>query len=162
MEIGLNAFVKFTNASASARPRLARQIAEQASSEYDPATDFWRPMRQAISRDRKTSRDGSALREVAISAPALRRPSFEAISDHWGDVSNRWKEASFATLASKRVELDGLSIRVHPLFTERWADGHGEAVCVWLIRNNSVPRQYRWYVICFLETTPSQAFNRYS
>lgn len=139
MEIGLNAFVKFTNASTRARPRIARQIAEQAGADYDPATDFWRPMRQAISRDRKTTRDGSALREVAARAPQQRRPSFEAISDRWGGVASRWTGAGFSSMGSRRIDLGGVTVRVHPLFSERWADGHGESAYVWFNKEELQP-----------------------
>jgi hypothetical protein len=44
MEIGLGAFIKFANATPRARPRLARQIADQARSDYDDASgDYSRP-----------------------------------------------------------------------------------------------------------------------
>jgi hypothetical protein len=127
MEIGLGAFIKFANATAQTRPRIAREIAEQVRSEYDPATDFWRPMRQAINRDRKTSRDGEALRQLVLGAPPRRRPSFEAITDRWGDVAARWDSAGHAHSIATRVDVGGLQVRLNPLFSEQWGDGHFEA-----------------------------------
>ncbi len=131
MEIGLSAFIKFANATTKARPRLARQIAEQARGEYDPATDFWRPMRNAINRDRKTTRDGEALRQVALAAPARRRPSFEEISDRWNGVATRWSGAGPVSAHAARIAVGGLRVRVNPLFSEQWADGHAESAYVW-------------------------------
>lgn len=131
MEIGLGAFIKFANATPRTRPRIAREIAEQVRSEYDPATDFWRPMRQAINRDRKTSRDGEALRQLVLGAPPRRRPSFEEISDRWGDVAARWNTAGHAHSTPTHVEAGGLQIRLNPLFSEQWGDGHLEAAHVY-------------------------------
>jgi hypothetical protein len=67
-----------------------RQIAEQSPNDYDTATYFWRPMRQASNRDRKTIRDGEALRQLAQTAPERRRPSFQEISVRWDGVAPRW------------------------------------------------------------------------
>lgn len=131
MQIGLGAFIRFANASEKARPRVARTIAEQIRSEYDPATDFWRPMRQAINRDRKTTRDGAALRQLVHSSPARRRPSFEEIANHWGDVSPRWHGAERASSSAGIVDLGALEVRPNPLFSESWDDGHIEAAHVW-------------------------------
>jgi hypothetical protein len=131
MEIGLGAFIKFANATPRARPRLARQIAEQSRNDYDPATDFWRPMRQAINRDRKTTRDGEALRQVAQAAPDRRRTSFEEISVRWGGVAPRWNGAGHIPSHAARIEIGGLQVRVNPLFSEQWTDGHAESAYVW-------------------------------
>lgn len=131
MEIGLGAFIRFANATPKARPRIARQIAEQVRGEYDPATDFWRPMRHAINRDRKTTRDGEALRQVALAAPARRRPSFEEISDRWGDVASRWDTTGHAASSPGYIELGDLRVRANPLFSEQMVDGHVEAAYVW-------------------------------
>jgi len=131
MEIGLGAFIKFANATPRARPRLARQIAEQSRSDYDPATDFWRPMRHAINRDRKTTRDGEALRQVAQAAPDRRRPSFEEISVRWDAVAPRWNGAGHIQSHAARIEIGGLHVRVNPLFSEQWTDGHAESAYVW-------------------------------
>lgn len=131
MEIGLGAFIKFANATARARPRLARQIAEQSRSDYDPATDFWRPMRQAINRDRKTTRDGEALRRVTQAAPDRRRPSFEEISVRWNGVAPRWNDAAHVPSHAARIDIGGLQVRVNPLFSEQWTDGHAESAYVW-------------------------------
>lgn len=131
MEIGLGAFIRFANATPKARPRIARQIADQVTSEYAPATDFWRPVRQAIVRDRKTTRDGSALHQVVQVAPTVRRPSFEAIRDRWSDVAPRWNGASHIPSGSKRIDLGDVLIRTHPLVAEQWGDGHREAAYFW-------------------------------
>lgn len=131
MEIGLGAFIRFANATPKAKPRIARLIAEQATSEYDPATDFWRPMRQAIARDRKTTRDGAALHQVVQAAPSRRRPSFEEIRDHWGDVASRWDDAAHARSGGRRVDLGDVQVRTNPLVVEQWEDGHGEAAYFW-------------------------------
>lgn len=131
MEIGLGAFIKFANATPRARPRLARQIAEQSRNDYDPATDFWRPMRQAINRDRKTTRDGGALRQVAQAAPDRRRASFEEISTRWDRVAPRWNGAGHISSHAARIEIGGLQVRVNPLFSEQWANGHAESAYVW-------------------------------
>lgn len=131
MEIGLGAFIKFANATPRARPRLANQIAEQSRSYYDPAADFWRPVRQAISRDRKTTRDGEALRQVAQTAPERRRPSFEEISVRWDGVASRWNGGVHIASHSARIAIGGLHVRVNPLFSEQWADGHAESAFLW-------------------------------
>lgn len=131
MEIGLGAFIRFANAAPRARPRIARAIAEQARSEYDPATDFWRPMRQAISRDRKTTRDGEALRRLVDEASPRRRPSFEEISVRWGDLAPRWLASGHTSSTPSRIHLGGVQIRVSPLFSEQWTNGQVEAAHVW-------------------------------
>lgn len=139
MEIGLGAFIKFANGTPRTRPRIARDIAEQVRSDYDPATDFWRPMRHAINRDRKTSRDGEELRQLVIGAPPRRRPSFEAISDHWGDVAARWNSAGHAHSTPTQVEVGGLRIRLNPLFSEQWDDGHREAAHMYFNKDELRP-----------------------
>jgi hypothetical protein len=88
-------------------------------------------MRPAITRDRKTTRDGEALRVVALAAPARRRPSFEEISDRWGGVATRWSGAGHVPSRAARIDVCGLQVRVNPLFSEQWADGHAESAYVW-------------------------------
>lgn len=139
MEIGLGALIRFANAAPRGRRAIARQIAEQARSAYDPATDFWRPMRQAINRDRRTSRDGAALRQLVLDAPSRRRPSYEEISDRWRDVACRWRASRHITSAATRLDLGGVQVRVNPLFSERWADGHVETAHVWFNKEELCP-----------------------
>jgi len=96
-------------------------------------------MRQAIHRDRKTSRDGEALRAVALAAPSFRRTHFEQISNKWRDVSPRWREAAAARVATDHVDVGGLTVRLRPLFAEEWGDGHGEAAHVWFNKAELLP-----------------------
>lgn len=139
MEIGLSGFIKFVNSAPRSQQRIAREIAEQARSEYDPATDFWRPVRQAIRRDRKTTRDGEALRQTALSAPARRQASFAEISERWGDFAPRWERSHHAVSPVGRVLIGGLTVRVNPLFSEEWTDGHGESAHVWFNKEQLRP-----------------------
>jgi hypothetical protein len=139
MEIGLGALIRFANASERARPRIAQRIAEESQNEYSPATDYWRPVRQAIARDRRTSRDGAELRRVALAAPPIRRPNFESISERWSDMTSRWAMAHHAPAKSKFVELDGVRVRLSPLFVEQWDDGHGERAHVWFNKEELKP-----------------------
>lgn len=139
MEVGLGAFVKFANASPRARPRLARVIAEQANSAYNPVTDFWRPVRQAIKRDRKTSRDGEALRALVQSTRDRRRPSFDEVGERWADVAPRWSLSTHAASSTAHIEVGGVQVRAAPLFTEQLGDGLAEAAHVWFNKEELQP-----------------------
>jgi hypothetical protein len=131
VEVGLSAFVRFVNAPDAKRARLARAISEQSQGEYSPATDFWRPMRQAIARDRKGNRDGVALREAVLKAPTRRQPSYTEISNSWDEIAHRWDSSRYSLSTSTRVQLGGLDVRLNPLFSERQEDGRVESAFVW-------------------------------
>lgn len=138
IEIGLSGFIRFANATARARPRLARQIAEQSKGEYQPGSDFWRPMRNAIRHDRKTTRDGAAVRAVVDTAPLLRRTNYREVSERWLDISERWQHSSSAQTSTTRLEVGGIMVRLAPLFAEQ-TSGQTEAAFMWFNKEELKP-----------------------
>ena len=139
MEIGLSGFIKFVNASQRVRPRIARVIAEQSQGEYSPGTDFWRPMRNAIRHDRKTTRDGESIRAAVRAAPSLRQGNYREVSEHWFDLAGRWQQSAPMSATTVRLEVGGLTVRLAPLFTEIMGDGRAEAAHVWFNKEDLKP-----------------------
>ena len=129
--VNLGAVVRYANASQRARPRKARSIRSESESEYDPRTDYWGPVRRAIRRDRRTTRDGAALSIAAEAASFKRAPNYEAVARAWPDICERWDGAAVSP-PSGYVDVAGLAVRIAPLFAETRANGDVEVPIVWL------------------------------
>ena len=132
MRPNLSGFVSYVSAPAARRRDQAQRTRLQSESEYSPATDFWKGMRTAIQWERKTTRDGSALREAALRAVAKKQPSYQLIADVWPAIAQRWAHSSHAKPTVRELRIGGLDIAVRPLFSELMPDGSDEHVMVWM------------------------------
>lgn len=120
------------NATAPARVgRAAQSLRASYGTEYSPARDFWRGMRCALPTDRRTTRDGQALRAAATNArDPKKKPLYAAMADAWPEVATRWASHEHYPIRPKTVTVGGLDIRVSPSFAEVAADGTVEIVLV--------------------------------
>jgi hypothetical protein len=127
----LGSFLTFSNASLRARRSLVSRLRDQGPGDYNPATDFWRRMRDAVKTDRRTSRDGAAVRAAADNATESKKSSFHRVADQWEKVIPQWSDSDFEAPLPGVANLGGLQISVTPRFTERWSNGHRQRVFVY-------------------------------
>jgi hypothetical protein len=127
----LGAIIKFANATDRARSTVFANLRDQSESEYDPATDFWKRMRDAVKRDRKSSRDGSSVYEAARDATPRKRASFERAASGWNRVIPRWAESEYLAPIAADVDVFGLTVHVTPAFLERHASGVSDVVAMY-------------------------------
>lgn len=127
----LASLAQYLNAAPGRRGAVTRTLRQREETAYHPAFDFWRPLRQAVVRDRKTDRNAAALRAAAANAPDPRKkPLFAAAADSWAELCERWSGHSPAHIEAASIELGGLYVKVAPLFAEQDADGRVEVVLV--------------------------------
>ncbi len=132
LQPNLGAFVRYLSTPDARRKAQAQKLSMEAASDYAVETDFWKRMRAAIVTDRKTTRDGFALREAVEKATPKKQPSFGIVANAWPSIAKRWAGSSFRKPASGVINVGGLDISVRPLFSEEWPDGHIENVAVWM------------------------------
>lgn|SRR5690625_3171014 len=124
----MSGFIRYLNAPPTRRSSTAR---EAVGGDYRFATDYYALMRQAVSRDRATSRDGSEVITLATNASARKRNRYEALAASWCTVQRRWNDYSPTTLPTALpVALGGLKIPVKAAFAEVPPDGTTEVVYV--------------------------------
>ncbi|HEX3679939.1 MAG TPA: hypothetical protein VHU90_09485 [Galbitalea sp.] len=126
--------VKFIDAPSNRRARQVELVRLQGVGDYSPATDFWKPMRDAIYRDRKTIRDGTVVQRAVEVATSKKRPSYQAVADKWPSIARRWRDSSFRIPSTSTVVIGGLEVRVKPLFREVRPDGTVDDVSIWMNR----------------------------
>lgn len=127
----LSSFTNFANTKPQRRETTLRTIREQSASEYSPATDHWKRMRDAVKRDRRTTRDGAAVFAEAANATEKKKNSFSLVATQWGLILPRWNDSSFEPVSTGVAELNGLDVSVVPRFIEAWDHGHKERTVVY-------------------------------
>lgn len=102
----------------------AHTLRSNYGAEYSPARDWWRGMRTALASDRRTTRDGQALRAAATNVrDPKKKPLYSAMADAWPDVAERWVNHVHVPVRPVTITLGGLDVRVSPSFCERSAEG---------------------------------------
>lgn len=138
-QLGATDVLKYVNAGTPARrARVVRDIVERTGA-YEPALDFWMPIRSAIRSDRATSRDGAAVRRAAARANPRRRPSYERVALAWDGIHPRWRTASHEPITPADARLGDLLVEVRPAFAELRPDGTLEVVGTWLLADELTP-----------------------
>lgn len=130
----LSTLLRYLNAPPARRGASIRKLRAEADSAYAPETDFWLPMRHAIAADRRTTRDGGALRAAAKNATERRRPSYDRAAQNWVTVAERWETSTAEPAESSSLVIGGLTISVRPSFAERRPDGTREIGLVWFTK----------------------------
>ncbi|ASR55585.1 hypothetical protein [Cellulomonas sp. PSBB021] len=137
--LGATDVLKYVNAGSPARrTRVVRDIVERTGA-YEPALDFWMPIRSAIRSDRATTRDGARVRGAAARANPRRRPSYERVALAWDRVHPRWRAARHESTTPADARLVDLLVEVRPTFAERRPDGILEVVGTWLLADELTP-----------------------
>lgn len=96
---------------------------------YSPAKDYWGPMLRGIQADRRTTRDGAAVRAAAQNvADGRKRPNYARVATAWQSITPRWAHYAAHPLPPQVLRVGGLDVRVNPVFAERAADGAVEVV----------------------------------
>lgn len=133
-QLSVKTLMKFLHVNATAPARVggaAQSLRASYGVAYSPARDFWRGMRCALPADRRTTRDGEALRAAATNARnPKKKPLYAAMADAWPEVAKRWASHEHYPIQPKTVTVGGLDIRVSPSFAEAAADGTVEIVLV--------------------------------
>lgn len=132
----ISGFTKYLGAPPQRAGVVARRLAAQVGTQYDPRTDFWKPMRPALVNDRRTTRDGQAVWAAAQNATASKKAHYAAVARGWEQVIPRWDGGTCVPVPTLVVEIGGLSVKISASFAERHPDGELEVVYTHL---NSAP-----------------------
>lgn len=98
---------------------------------YSPARDYWGPLIRGIQADRRTTRDGAAVRAAVQNlADGRKRPNYTHTAAAWQRTTPRWADFVTHPLPARVVNVGGLDVRISPVFAERAPDGTLEAVMV--------------------------------
>ncbi|GAA3007462.1 hypothetical protein [Microbacterium aurantiacum] len=124
----LGSFVRFANATERRRTTVLSRLQQENESEYSPMKDHWKQMRDAVRRDRRTTRDGAEVRKAAEVAADRKRPSYERVAAHWTDVIDQWADSRYVPPLTADADVFGLSVHVVPAFFERRPDASHDVV----------------------------------
>ncbi|MEX8057038.1 hypothetical protein [Microbacterium sp. 16-032] len=91
-------------------------------------TDHWKQMREAVKRDRRTTRDGAEVRKSAELVTDRKKPSYQRVAHHWDEVIGRWADSRYEPPLSGDADVFGLSVHVVPAFFEQYRDGSHDVV----------------------------------
>jgi hypothetical protein len=112
MELSLNTFTRFVAASSRARMGVVREALRRDGLDYDPAQDYWRPLRRTIVAAHRAGRGAAAIRRFvpADDRKATNYAIGKARYLEWlGDREVRWLGASPCDWVSGE-----LTVRVKP------------------------------------------------
>lgn len=136
----LNTILKYLNAAPGRRGTVVRNLLAQSGSPYAPQFDFWLKMRNAIVSDRRTTRDGAAVRAAAANVrDDKKKARYREAAAAWDGIHPRWGGSSAALVSPSTVTIGGLPVHVRPAFGEQRATGPVEVALVWLIEERLTP-----------------------
>ncbi|WP_043652408.1 hypothetical protein [Cellulosimicrobium cellulans] len=99
--------------------------------------DCWLPIKQAATKDRNTTRDGTPFTAAASQVRADLRGAASSFADAWIDTAvPRWAASTAVPIAPAVAEVGPLEVRVRPQFAEQRSDGLVE---VGLVYCNKAP-----------------------
>jgi hypothetical protein len=127
----LGSFINFANASERARGTVLRTIRTQSTAEYSPVTDYWKRMRDATKKDRRTTRDGSAVFAAAANATQSKQSGFSLVARQWAEIIPRWDESTYEAPVAATAHINGLAVAVSPRFIEVSPTGARERTFVY-------------------------------
>jgi hypothetical protein len=130
--LSLSSFIGFANATERRRATVVRNLYQQAGADYAPERDFWKRMREAIRRDRKTTRDGSTVFETAVHATKTKQGAYTEVAHQWMQIIDRWSGATFSKPLNGVARVRNLELTIKPHFVERWSSQQSERVIPYL------------------------------
>ncbi|WP_454778740.1 hypothetical protein [Georgenia muralis] len=127
-QVRISGLITYLNAPPTGRARAAESA---RGSDYRFYADYYAALRQAVRRDRNTSRDGAALVAAAMNATAKKRPRYTDLAARWGSVYPRWESYTATALPPRAVvRVGGLDVSITPSFAEESPHGETEIVMV--------------------------------
>jgi hypothetical protein len=149
MEISLNTFTRFVAASSRARIGVVREALRREGLEYDPAQDYWRPLRRTIVAAHRFGSGAAAIRSFLPTDD--RKADNYAVGKarylEWlGDREVRWLGASARNWVSGE-----LTVRVKPDLVMA-LDGMPHVVQLWC-RKDSLGKRQADPILCLLSET---------
>ena len=127
----LGSFIRFANATERARGTALRLIRTQSVAEYSPVTDYWKRMRDATKKDRRTTRDGSTVFATAANATQSKQAGFSLVARRWAEIIPRWEFSLYEAPVATVANINGLEVAVNPRFIEVDANGVRERAFVY-------------------------------
>lgn len=134
LRLSLSGFITLANASDQRRPNVVVDLRSQNESEYDPVRDYWKRLREAVRKDRKTTRDGFAVREAAKNASERKRGPFERLARLWDTVIPRWDSSTYQPSIKAEADVFGIPVVVNPNFIEQFDTSTQDVALVYFNR----------------------------
>lgn len=105
-------------------------ISAQLATEYQHWKNPWQRPQDALLRDRRGSRDGQQLVELAAGAPPNRKALYTRAAQQWQQVAPWWDGLQHERLSNREVQVGDLTVVVPRLCAERHPDGELEVLYV--------------------------------
>ncbi|MDR7381112.1 hypothetical protein [Promicromonospora iranensis] len=119
--------------AAKTAPEADRAIAgirDQLAHDYEHWKDHWKPVKDALFRDRRGSRDGQELADIVDRAAVNRQASYAVAAARWAQLAGWWEGLESERLGTRAVQVGGLSVKVPRLCAERHPGGELEVLYV--------------------------------
>ena len=110
--------------------RAVAKIRIQLATPYEFWKDPYGPVQNRLLRDRRGSRDGQELADLAASATSRRKASYTLAAEGWAQLSPWWHGLKHERLRNQRVQVGDLTVVVPRLCAERHPDGELEVLYV--------------------------------
>ncbi|MFI8526278.1 hypothetical protein ACIGB8_17600 [Promicromonospora sukumoe] len=123
---------QFSNylAAAPGADRVVEEIRDQLACDYEHWRDHWKPVKDALFRDRKGSRDGQELADIVAGAAARRQASYTQAAERWAQLTPLWDGLEYKRLSTQSVQVGDLTVKVPQLPAELRPDGTLEVLVV--------------------------------
>ncbi|MEU4360330.1 hypothetical protein [Promicromonospora sp. NPDC023987] len=116
--------------TARAADRAVAKIRTQLATPYEFWKDPYLPVQNRLLRDRRGSRDGQELAELAESASASRKANYTLAAEGWARLAPWWDGLQHERLHNQRVQVGDLTVVVPRLCAERHPGGELEVLYV--------------------------------
>jgi hypothetical protein len=110
--------------------RAVATTRDQLAHDFEHWKDHWKPVKDALLRDRRGSRDGQELADIVDRAPVSRRASYAAAAERWAQLTGWWHGLEHERLGNRPVQVGGLTVVIPRLCAERHPDGKLEVLYV--------------------------------
>jgi hypothetical protein len=116
--------------TAQGADKAVAMIRDQLATEYQHWKNPWQRPQDALLRDRRGSRDGQQLAELAAGAPPNRKALYTRAAQQWQQVAPWWDGLQHERLRNREVQVGDMTVVVPRLCAERHPDGELEVLYV--------------------------------
>ncbi|MEU4386267.1 hypothetical protein [Promicromonospora sp. NPDC023805] len=125
----ISMFTKYLAATPAGAANVGGRIARESGGSYAYWADFWRPLRNAFTADRRTTRDGQALEAATANVSDVKKKGpYAAAARNWAELAPQWDGLEHEQMPAASVTIGGLTVKVPAQCAERYPDGELEVL----------------------------------
>ena len=124
-------YAQYVASPSARRTALVRRMQATQGTEYNPARDFYRGLRKAITDGRRSGRDSQSVTAAAENAHTKKQSSYRRLGTAWLDLlEGELAESTWTEAPTLRWVQAGLAVKVTPILGLTYPDGRQELVLI--------------------------------